>query len=396
MISHKREIAAVSRLIRIILGKPLVEAAFITLAVIFLSAFAVYYFEHLQSNSNINSFWDGVWWTIVTMGTVGYGDKYPVTTGGRFVGILLIFTGVGLMSLITATVASVFVERRMKEGKGLETVKVKDHIVICGWNQHTEEVLQGLTTYEPRDNAPIVLINELPVDDIEPLRLKYNKYHLKFLRGNFVHEDVLLRANIIKAKFVLIMADQSAGTLPERTDEKTTLTALTVKAMAPNIKIIVELLDGENRPHLKRANVDEIIVRGEYMGSLLASAINSPGLPKAISGIISLGEKNKLWRVKIPKEFVGRTFRDLFTHFREKDHAILMGLLKEKKTIKLTDILSDNTSMIDNFIRAKLREVKKDVTVDRDSIKVLLNPEDDYMIAAEDLAIVLSKSLPMS
>jgi voltage-gated potassium channel len=387
--------ATLSRLMGVFAGKSLVQVAFITLVVIFLSAFAVHYFEHLQPDSNINTFWDGVWWSIVTMGTVGYGDKYPVTSGGRFVGILLIFTGIGLMSLITATVASVFVERRMKEGKGLETVKLKDHIVICGWNQHTEEVLLGLTTYGITDDAHIVLINELPVDDIEPLRLKYDQYKLKFLRGNFIHEDVLLRANISKAKFVLIMADQSGGQLQERIDEKTTLTALTVKAMAPNVKIIVELIDGENRPHLKRANVDDIIVRGEHVGSLLASAINSPGIPKAISGIISLGDKNKLWRVYIPREFVGKTFKDLFIHFREGESAILLGLLKEKKTIKLEDILSDNTSMIDNFIREKLREAKKNFAVDRDAIKIILNPEDDHVIAAEDLAIVLSKNQPI-
>ena len=384
-----------TRLIRIFIGKPLVQVTFITLLVIFLSAIAVYYFEYLQSDSNIHSFWDGIWWAVVTMGTVGYGDKYPVTTGGRIVGIFLIFTGIGLMSLVTATVASIFVERRMREGRGLETVKVKEHIIICGWNQHTEEVLQGLTTYGNRYDSPIVLINELSVDDIDALRLKYSKYHLKFLRGNFIHEDVLSRANISKAKFVLIMADQSAGQPTERIDERTTLTALTVKAVAPNVKIIVELLDSENRPHLKRANVDDIIVRGEHIGSLLASAINSPGLPKAITGMISLGDKNKLWRVGIPVIFIGRTFKELFMYFREKEHAILMGLLKEKKTMKLEDLLSDNTSMIDNFIREKLRESKREFAMDRDAIKVLINPEDDYVITAEDLAIVLSKNLPV-
>lgn len=395
MISHKQKVIAASRLIRIFLGKPLFQVTVVTLIVIFLSAFAVYYFEHDQSTANINSVWDGIWWAIVTMGTVGYGDKYPMTEGGRVVGILLIFTGIGLMSLITATVASIFVERRMKEGRGLESVKTKEHIVICGWNQHTEDVLQGLTTYGTRDEAPIVMINELHVDEVDALRLKYNKYHLKFLRGNFIHEDVLLRSNITKAKFVLIMADQSGGHPRDRVDERTTLTALTVKALAPNVKVIVELLDGENRPHLKRANVDEIVVRGEHIGSLLASAINSPGLPKAIAGLISLGDKNKLWRVNIPAEYVGKTFRDLFSHFRDKEQAILMGLLQEKKTMKLEDILSDNTSMIDNFIREKLRQAKKDFTVDHDAVKVLMNPEDDYIVTAEDLAIVLSKTLPM-
>ena len=63
--------------------------------------------------------------------------------------------------------------------------------------------------------------------------------------------------------------------------------------------------------------------------------------------------------------------------------------------MRLEDILSDNTSIIDNFIRERLREAKKDFTVDRDAVRVLMNPEDDYVITAEDLAIVLSKTMPM-
>src|SRR3990170_794156 len=196
------------------------------------------------------------------MATSGYGDKYPVSTGGRLVGLILIFSGVGLMSLFTATIASVFVGKKIKEEKGLETIKEKDHIVICGWNRHTEEALQGLTTYGAVKDATIVLINELSVDEIDPLKLKYSKHDLRFLRGNYVHEDVLLRANITKAKFAIIMADISGTHDRDRLDERTALAALAIKSLAPSIKIIAEILDSENKPHLKRANVDEIIVRG--------------------------------------------------------------------------------------------------------------------------------------
>ena len=260
-----------------------VQIATVILSVIFISATSVYYFELAREDSNIRSLWDGVWWAVVTMGTVGYGDIYPITAGGRAVGLILIFAGVGLMSLFTATIASIFVERKIKEGKGLETVKENNHIVICGWNQHTEEVLQVLTTYGSMEDTPIILINELSVDDVDSLKLKYDRYNLKFLRGNYVHEDVLSRANITKAAFALIMADTSGSHPLERIDERTTLAALTIKSIAPNVKTIAELLDGENKQHLKRANVDEIVVRGEHVGSLLASAINSPGLPKIFS-----------------------------------------------------------------------------------------------------------------
>jgi voltage-gated potassium channel len=369
--------------------------AVITLGVILLASVGVNYFEQGAKDSNIHSVWDGLWWAVVTVATVGYGDRFPVSIGGRIVGFLLMFFGVGMMSLFTATIASIFVEKKIKEGRGLETVKVKDHVVICGWNQHTEEVLAGLTTYGSMGDAPIVLINELSVDEIESLRAKYHKYNLKFLRGDYTREDVLLRANIAKAHFALIMADLSGGHSRERTDERTTLTALTIKYVAPHVKTIAELLDGENRQHLKRANVDEIIVRGEHVGSLLATAIKSPGLPRLISGMLSLGDTNKFWRVEIPRSFVGSTFRDLSRHYREEQHAILLGFLKERKAMKLEDVLSDNTSVIDTFIREKIRESKKDFYYEKDEARNIVNPPDDYVIGPDDYAVVLSRLMPI-
>jgi len=365
-----------------------------TLSVIILSSVGVHYFEQQAADSNIHSVWDGIWWAVVTVATVGYGDRFPISVGGRIVGFALMFFGVGMMSLLTATIASIFVEKKIMEDKGLETVKVKDHLIICGWNQHTEEVLAGLTAYGLTGDAPIVLINELSVDEIESLRLKYKKFNLKFLRGDYVREDVLQRADIAGARFAVIMADVSGGHSRERTDERTALAALTIKYLAPHVKTIAELLDGENRQHLKRAHVEEIIVRGEHIGSLLATAVKSPGLPRLISGMLSLGDTNKFWRVEIPKTFIGRTFQELSTYYREKQRAILIGFLKDKKAMKLEDLLSDNTSVIDNFIREKIRETKKNFYYEKDEARIVVNPAGDYSIGPEDYAVVLSRAIP--
>jgi voltage-gated potassium channel len=373
--------------------KRILQLATITLAIILLCSFAVFYFEHGETEANIHSLWDGLWWAMVTIGTVGYGDRYPVSVAGRLVGLLLIFSGVGLMSLLTATIASVFVERKIKEDKGLETVKVKDHIVICGWNQHTEEVLQGLTNSGSFEDVSIVLINELSIDEMDSLKIKYNKYELKFLRGDYIHEDVLLRANIKKARFALIMADLSGSHSRDRIDERTALAALTVKSVAPQAKIIAELLDEANKPHLRRTNVDEIIVRGEHLGSLLANAIISPGLPRIFSSIMSLGEKDRLWITDIPKSYVGRTFKELSGYFREKQ-AIIIGVMRDKQDVKLEDLLSDNTSIIDSFIREKLKEAKKSFYVEKNDTNSVINPDDNYKILSEDNAVVLSKTKP--
>ena len=110
--------------------------------------------------------------------------------------------------------------------------------------------------------------------------------------------------------------------------------------------------------------------------------------------MVSLGDTNKLWRVDIPRSFIGKTFQELSAYFRKKQHAILIGLLKEKQAMKLEDLLSDNSSAIDKFIREKIKESKKEFFYERDESKAVINPDDDYIVGSEDYAVILSKIMP--
>jgi voltage-gated potassium channel len=71
--------------------------------------------ERVAPNANIKNFPDAVWWAIVTVATVGYGDKYPVTAEGRAIAIVLMVLGIGLFGLIAATLSSFFIEQRTKD-----------------------------------------------------------------------------------------------------------------------------------------------------------------------------------------------------------------------------------------------------------------------------------------
>ncbi len=365
--------------------------AALTIAVILLCSVAVSYFEYNEKDSSIRSLWDGLWWAVVTISTVGYGDKFPSSGAGRIVAMGLMVSGVFLLSLVTATIASVFVEQKIREGKGLETIREKDHIVICGWNRYTEEVLLWLHTYGSQKNPHIILISELPIDEVDNLKLKYSKYNLTFLRGNFVNEEVLLRADIKRANIAVIMADSSGAREKEDSDQRTILTSLTIKSLAPQVKIIAELVNSENKPHLERANVDEIIVRGEHIGSLIASAVSYPGLPRVFSKILSIDDGTNLTKAEIPVQYVGRTFRELTQFYRESRKAILVGILKERESIKLESMLSDDTSVIDTFIREKIRESKKELFYKKEHMKVIINPDDEDIINKNDYAVILSR-----
>jgi voltage-gated potassium channel len=86
-------------------------------ATLFLGAWLVLLFEEKTKGSNIHDYPDALWWAIVTVTTVGYGDRYPVTEGGRVVAVILMLVGIGLIGVLTATVASVFIKEHTDANK---------------------------------------------------------------------------------------------------------------------------------------------------------------------------------------------------------------------------------------------------------------------------------------
>jgi len=82
-----------------------------TTMIIFISSLAILDLERNAPNTTITTFGDAVWWAIVTITTVGYGDLTPVTSGGRIVAVFLMISGISLLGTVTATLASWIVEK---------------------------------------------------------------------------------------------------------------------------------------------------------------------------------------------------------------------------------------------------------------------------------------------
>lgn len=87
-------------------------------------------------NSDINTPMDAVWYVISTISTVGYGDIVPETFGGKIVGIILMFVGVGFFSLLTAYLSSIFMEEREKKEEREQKVKSR----ILGMEKSINEI----------------------------------------------------------------------------------------------------------------------------------------------------------------------------------------------------------------------------------------------------------------
>ena len=78
---------------------------------IYVCALGVYDAEHKAPGANITNFGDAIWWAFVTIGTIGYGDYYPVTVEGRVIAVLLMVAGLAFVSVITVSVATMFLNR---------------------------------------------------------------------------------------------------------------------------------------------------------------------------------------------------------------------------------------------------------------------------------------------
>jgi voltage-gated potassium channel len=83
----------------------------------FVAALAVLDAERDAEGASITTFGDAVWWTITTISTVGYGDRYPVTFEGRVVAGALMVAGIALLGVVTASIASWFVENLRQAGR---------------------------------------------------------------------------------------------------------------------------------------------------------------------------------------------------------------------------------------------------------------------------------------
>ena len=353
------------------------------LIVMVLGGFIVIYLETGPITEKETPFW----WAIVTMTTVGYGDFYPATPEGRFFAVIIMFAGISLVSLLTATISSIYVAKRIREDKGLEKVDIRDHIILCGWNKNAESIIDSLRNLTDQKTLELVLINEIHEDIVNHLKNKYKDVDLQFVAGDFTSEEILNKASIVNAKTVIIIPnldDENIGS----PDEKTIFATLTIKSLVSSIRVVAYLMQRENLTHIRRANVDEVVLSDDFGAYMLASHVMDPGIPQTTKTLLNASSDARLRRVDIPNQFVGRTFDDLFSYFRSTSAWILIGLFSEEENLGIGEVLSADTSALDAFIERKLNEGGISL-LEESKVTTIINPKSSFKIEAGQRAIVI-------
>jgi voltage-gated potassium channel len=225
--------------------------------------------------------------------------------------------GIGFLGMFTATMATIFIENRFLEGKGVKPVKVEQHMLICGWNYKAERIVAELRADRKAAHSPIVVIAEFqekPVVDDDDLY---------FVNG-VVNKDTLSRANSQHAFAAILLADERIE--HHVRDAKTILDTLTIKTINPDLYACVELVDRSNMEHCKRAKADEIIVTGELSTNLLVQAALDHGVTQVITELVTNRIGNDIFKITPPRDLIGRTFLDVMTTLKRDRNLITLAI----------------------------------------------------------------------
>ncbi|HPR18770.1 MAG TPA: ion channel [Candidatus Cloacimonadota bacterium] len=357
----------------------------IILIVILAGAIGVLAFEY--KTGNITGFFDAIWWALVTITTVGYGDKVPITFWGRIIGIIFIFLGFIIFSTFTAYIASNLVDRKIKERKGLNKIKDKNHILICGWNKSAGKILEFIDKHES-GILNVVLLNELDESKISSLQNQYHELDIGFIRGDFTNQEILLKANAGEAKHVILLYDESKENTPP-SDERTIIAAHNLTYLKMKGRISIQLHDSKYLPNLHKQKIQNVIIFDDLGGNLLGYSAISPAVPDFLQAILRNTEGKGFKEADIPKDLIGKTYGELCNYFSDHAGYLTLGLVSIYPEVSIDDILSDDSSSIDRFIKQQFELSGKQFNPGDAMNNIKIKPAKDYLIQESDKAIVL-------
>lgn len=287
-------------------------------------------------------------WNIAVYLFSGLDSGVPTTTFGKVVVALILIISLGIVGIFTATLASMIIEHRIGGKRKMPNYELKDHIVVCNWNDKGDPLIREVHARIVKQKRPIVIISERG-DSIQfPEHEDAPEYEdIYIINGDPANEIILKRANVQFAYTVVILADPAQG---ELADAKSILISMGIKSVCeelslPKTYIAVEGLSPQNIEHLRRAGADEIISAGDFSTLLLAQTSLVHGLSRVYRNLLTISEEtNEIYLIPVPKEYIGKKFSDLGTEIfasRDAKNPVIPIGVKSRGRVLLNPRSSD-------------------------------------------------------
>ncbi|MCI6185547.1 MAG: ion channel [Spirochaetia bacterium] len=383
--NNKKKNNFFSRLFELLTSK-LVIASLITVLV-FTALMLIIFLSEQKTNSAINTLFDAIWYTLVTITTVGYGDITPRSILGRTSAMILLLAGVALFGALSGKFASFLFDRQQKKDRGLLKMnKIKNHFLICGWKPNFERILEGILLANPEiPPEKIILLNNSSQNEMEKIKADSRFKNINYIHGDFTDEDTLLKSQIKTAERALVLADNSENFSNLETDSRTVLAVITIKNLNPKIYCVAEIIDSKFEKHLSLAHCDEIILSADYGQNLLIQASSGKGMSHILRELISEENDSGILICDIPSKFVGNNYGEYRLSLNTSD--ILIGLLENtgnfysrRKEALAEAQKNPNVEEVVNNLK-KVKSLKSNLPV--------FAPKDDYIIPKNAKAIFI-------
>jgi len=271
---------------------------FLLAFIVVTAGIAIYVLEE-KLNPNINTLFDALYWALVTISTVGFGDISPVTTEGRSISMIIIISGIAMISFATSVIVSAFSEKlnEVKESRTIERInKSKEFLIICGYGQMAKMFLRKS---ELPKNSYIIL--EMDPERVEAAR----KEGYSVIQENASRTEVLKRFNVTHAKITILTLTAS--------DVENIYITLTAKAISKKIQVIARASHHNMVKKFEHAGADHVILPNEVVNNMIHIAITQPTMYKALHAVLTGKDAAQIYEIHASHypSLIGRTVESL-------------------------------------------------------------------------------------
>jgi voltage-gated potassium channel len=266
-----------------------------------LVVFLVFWFDRDGLRDNHDgaiSIVDLIYFTMVTITSVGYGDIVPVSDRARILDALLVTPLRLFIWLIFLGTAYQLVLQRLFEDIRMRMVRSKlhGHIIICGFGHSGSCAAEELVA-RGVDKAQVLVI------DVSQRRVEQAAERgFVGLLGNVTSEDILRRAMLQSARAMFVCTDR---------DDTNVLTVLTARHLSPSVRIIARVEEPENEKLLRQSGANATVLPSRVGGILMADALDSSALVTYVMDLISAGGKIVLEEREAEDEDLGHLPEEL-------------------------------------------------------------------------------------